>query len=500
MKTGLIAEDLTFRYSGGMAPVLRDFSLELPKGSFTLVTGVSGCGKSTLCGVLAGTYPRHGGILEKGRVLCDGLDVHGASVSERAKKIGMMFQNPDLQFCMDTVENELVFCLENICVPPAEIPSHAEEALVFCGIEHLRSRKLHTLSGGEKQKVMLACIAALGSEYIILDEPFANIDPHSSKLLLERLLRFQKEKGTTLLIVDHAVSNFLHIVDELVVLGEGGKILQRGINSGNFSAHTAELDSLGVSVPGSDYEHLSANSSRGGAQTQRKEEIIFSLREVKSGYDGAEVLQGTNIDFHKGCMTAITGESGSGKSTLLAVLARMNPYKGSIKMQALPDQDLREISHIPRKSYAKQVGIVFQNPQDQFVANTVYEEIAVSLRGIYEKEEMELRVRKCLEEIGLWDFREFSPYMLSQGQQRRLAVGALLAYECKVLLCDEPTYGQDRRSIESIMNFLQRRVLSDGLTVIFSTHDLCLAESYGDYHYCCDKGKLYVYAKDKPEL
>jgi len=477
--SGLIAENLTFQYGENSVPILCDFSLKISKGSIVLLTGASGCGKSTLCGVLAGIYPRHGGVLKSGYVFCDGVDIHNASVSQRAQLIGMMFQNPDLQFCMDTVENELVFCLENICVQPQEIPFRVEESLAFCEIEHLRTRKLHTLSGGEKQKVMLACIAALESGYILLDEPLANIDPYSGKLLCERLQRFQKKKDVTMLIVDHVISNFLTISDEVIVLGDQGSILQRGIHKGNLSEHASELSRIGISVPNTNYTNFVDNKQIAPRQT------IFSLRDMKVGYNGADILRGVNIDFYKGCMTAITGKSGSGKSTLLAALSRMNSYKGSILLES------REASHVPRKHYAKQVGIVFQNPQDQFVANTVYEEIAVSLRDRCIQDDMPLRIRSYLEELGLWEYHKFSPYMLSQGQQRRLAVGALLAYECKVLLCDEPTYGQDKRSVEAVMEFLLRRVRRDGLTVIFSTHDMVLAETYGYYHYWCENGRLY---------
>ena len=477
--SGIVVNNLVFQYSEDSSPVLDGLCLEVPKGSIVLLTGASGCGKSTLCGVLAGIYPRHGGVLKSGNVFCDNVDIHGTTVSQRARLVGMMFQNPDLQFCMDTVENELIFCLENICVPPAEILSRVETALDFCEIGHLRKRKLYTLSGGEKQKVMLACIAALESSYIFLDEPLANIDTASGKLLCSRLQRFQKEKGTTMLIVDHAVSNFLSIADEVIVMSKGGKILKRGINSGNISGCTSELNSMGVSVPGIAYVNPAKE------EPSPPKNIVFSMHDMKVSFDGTEVLHGVNIDFYRGCMTAITGESGGGKSTFLAALARMTKYKGSIKMNG------REISRTFRKRYSRQVGIVFQNPQDQFVANTVYEEIAVSLRGKCKTGDIKARIRNCLEEIGLWEYRNYSPYMLSQGQQRRLAVGALLAYECKVLLCDEPTYGQDKHSIEAIMKFLQRRVLNDGLTVIFSTHDLLLAESYGSYHYICKKGKFY---------
>ena len=490
--TGLKAEGLTFRYSQDAPPVIEDFNLEISRGSIVLLTGTSGCGKSTLCSIMAGIYPRHGGFLEKGSVVIDGLNVHEIKISERAKLTGMMFQNPDLQFCMDTVENELVFCLENISVAREDIMPRVEEALNFCTIEHLRKRSLHTLSGGEKQKVMLACIAVLKSSYIILDEPLANIDSRAGKLLCGALQRFREEKGISMMIVDHALSNFIDIADEVIILGERGKILERGINKSNIDAHAEKLKEAGISIPGFPYKKARDENPREGIPRDALREIIFSIEDLSIKFDGNDVLKELSMDFYRGCMTAITGESGSGKSTLLTAISRMTPYRGSIMFKAQDAQGLREASRIPRKGYSKEVGIVFQNPQDQFVANSVYEEIALSLRDKCPKEEMEPRIKNCLEEINLWEYRDFSPYMLSQGQQRRLAVGALLAYECRVLLCDEPTYGQDRRSIEAIMNFLERRVKEDDLTIIFTTHDLLLAESYGDYHYICSEGKLHA--------
>jgi len=485
---GLIAKDITFQYDKKGIPILEHFNLELKKGSITVITGTSGCGKSTLCGILAGIYPRYGGVLQSGKIICDGIDIGTSSVSQKAQLIGMMFQNPDLQFCMDTVENELIFCLENICIDIKEIPRRVTEALEFCEVSQLRKRMLHTLSGGEKQKVNLACIAAMRSPYIILDEPFANIDLESGKRLCEQLRQFQRERGTTLLIVDHNISNFLSIAEEIIVIGSKGSILQRGIEVGNLSEWVDNLFQMGVSVPQRSYLKMIA------PQYREKEEVILSLQNVASRYNNTEILKDISVNFMKGHMIAITGESGSGKSTILAVFSRMQKYMGSIQLEG------REISKMARKHYARQVGIIFQNPQDQFVASTVYEEIVASMcrkgRG---EEEIKLQIQALLEELGLWKYREYSSYMLSQGQQRRLAVGALLAYECKVLLCDEPTYGQDRKSIESIMNILLRRVHEDGLTVIFSTHDMELAKTYSDYHYYIKNGQMYDSKKKEGE-
>lgn len=481
--SGLVASNLTFRYSTNSEPVIQNFSLTLSKGSITLLTGVSGCGKSTLCSILAGIYPQHGGTLTHGYVTCNGVDVHQADITQRSKLIGMMFQNPDLQFCMDTVESELVFCLENICTPRNKILIQVQQALSFCEIEHLRTRRLHTLSGGEKQKVMLACIAALQSEYIILDEPVANIDPDAANSLAQKLHQFCQQKGTTILVVDHAVQNFLPIADEMIVLGTNGSILQRGLSRHNIASHTSALASLGISVPGAEYSFPPRTIA------SHKQSPVLSLQSTSVAYPPKTILDQASAPFYQGCVTAITGKSGSGKSTVLKALSRMIPYEGRIYLEQ------QNIAKIARKHYARQVGIAFQNPQDQFVANTVYEEIALSLRGKLSADEIDAKTQTHLEELGLWKYRNLSPYMLSQGQQRRLAVGALLAYQCKVLLCDEPTYGQDKHSTEAIMALLLHRVTHYGLTVILSTHDEELAETYSDYRYICKNGKLYHKSK-----
>lgn len=139
---------------------------------------------------------------------------------------------------------------------------------------------------------------------------------------------------------------------------------------------------------------------------------------------------------------------------------------------------------------AHRLGFVFQNPQDQFVAQSVYEEMAVSLRQTYQGEELEQKIKEYLQEVGLWRYRRMSPFMLSQGQQRRLAVAALLAYDCSVLVCDEPTYAQDARSLQAVMELLMKRVEENGLTLIFSTHDRQLAADYADIWYVLEDGKL----------
>jgi energy-coupling factor transport system ATP-binding protein len=160
----------------------------------------------------------------------------------------------------------------------------------------------------------------------------------------------------------------------------------------------------------------------------------------------------------------------------------------------------RELRKIPRGKLSTEIGLVFQNPQDQFVTGNVLDEITVGSRSLSRgrkigKEGIRLEAgreaKNLLQEIGLWRYRRFSPYMLSQGQQRRLAVASLLVYHCGVLVCDEPTYAQDARSLTAIMGLLQQNVTQNGLTLIFSTHDKKLARDYADHVYELKEGALY---------
>src|SRR5690606_19826569 len=176
-----------------------------------------GCGKSTILNLAAGIYPQNAGVLHSGRITVNGINLAELSPNQRSPLIGVMFQNPDLQFCMDTVENELVFCLENVQTPPEKMPNIIKDALDCCGITHIKHRKLQALSGGEKQKAMLTCLVALDPNWLLLDEPFANVDEDSSPELVTKITELH-QKGKDILVVDHRLDYWLPVCDEICFL------------------------------------------------------------------------------------------------------------------------------------------------------------------------------------------------------------------------------------------------------------------------------------------
>lgn len=214
-------DSLNFGYTESGKPLFSDFSAEFEKEKITILTGASGCGKSTLLYLAAGIYPHNGGFLHSGTITVEGASPEALPPKERCLLAGMMFQNPELQFCMDTVKNELVFCLENICMPPEAIEAALDQALDFCEIRHLKDRTLLSLSGGERQKVMLACITALRPEWLLLDEPFANIDNEAARAIAEKLKELHREYHMGILAIDHRLDNWLSIADEIRILENG---------------------------------------------------------------------------------------------------------------------------------------------------------------------------------------------------------------------------------------------------------------------------------------
>ena len=431
MSMSLQANNLTFKYfEKGTKYVLERLDFHVPKHRITLLTGRSGSGKSTLAYVLAGLYPENAGTLVEGSVTVDGVDLVTLTPNKRVKYVTMMFQNPDLQFCMNNLEQELEFCLENIDVPEADRPKQIDAAIVTLGIEHLRRQSFHTLSGGEKQKCALACIVALKSEYIILDEAFANIDPASAKEIVDVLCQLD----VTVLAIDHNVQLWEGIYHQRVSLDDS------------------------PSLP----FDLKANLH------QPTKVVIEAKSLIING------ISYPDITIKKGSINAVVGPSGAGKTTWFKTLIKQYKYEGSLTLNGT------QISKVAKKKLFQQIGIVFQNPANQFLALTVFDEVLFSVTRWYKNQSpqwQEDKVMELLAAFKLEGHKTYAPYMLSQGQQRRLAVLTMIAGAQDILLLDEPTYGQDYENICAMMALLLEKARS-GLTVVFATHNLTVAKYF----------------------
>lgn len=500
----ITVQDLSFSYFEDGKNTLDHVSCAFDKNKITVLTGRSGCGKSTFLFTVAGIYPKNAGFLRGGDILIEGQKMSDLSAPEKAKLAAMMFQNPDLQFCMDTPFHELVFCLENLRTEPDEIRERAEAALEFCGISDLRDRKFVTLSGGEKQKVMLACVTAIDPAWLLLDEPFANIDDDSAAEIIQKLVRLHRERGTGILAVDHRLDNWTGAADLICFMENGGIQESVAMNDPDvyrqMEAHGAEVpeksylqtgrlsEASSKSAPAEKTSESSESPATGksGQIPQASDQPVLTMEDLSLVYPASGntparvILSHASMKFYQDRIYALTGKSGAGKSSFFGTMTGMNRYDGVIRLEGT---DIRKF----RRRDAGKIGFVTQNPQDQFIGGTVREEIMAALRR---KPDAEETTEQILRKIKLWRYRDISPYMLSQGQQRRLGVAALLTYPCRVLLCDEPTYAQDRENTIALMDSLCAQVRKLGIVMIFSTHDRQLAKDYADCILKLEGGKI----------
>ncbi len=486
-------EGVSFRFfEKSERNVLNNVNLRFERGEVAVILGSSGCGKSTLAAVMCGLYPENGGYLEHGRVSVDGQDLGGMGYRKRCRVIAQMFQNPDLQFCMKNLREELYFCLENILTPPGQMDGRIFELSRYYGLEDLLDRPFSSLSGGEKQKAALCCLLLLDPKILVLDEPFANLDDVSAEAYLELLRKKVRDEKTTVIAIDHQPGRWLDIADRFLVLGEGGRVVRERIPAEQLLNERETLRREGISDP-----FAREGEQKTGAAGDRGEIIRFSGAAVFHGRPGSRgprrgrgpgqppALLIPDLAVGRGEMIALLGPSGSGKTTLFMTLLGQKAYTGSIRFLG------QELSGLRGKHLFENIGIVFQNPGNQFVTTSVLQEVMTSLKiwRRLDDDAAEKEADLLLEKYNLRNFRRFSPYMLSQGQQRRLGVLTMLAGGQKILLLDEPTYGQDGRTTSAIMDQMCER-LGEGVTILFSTHDRALAAAYADRVWLVDGGTV----------
>ncbi len=214
-------KSVTFTYRGNDEPSLLNVNIEIEKGEFILLTGPSGCGKSTFCRLLNGLIPHFYGGELKGEVTVLGMNVKNTPTYELARHVGMVFQDPENQLFLSSVEKEIAFGLENLGLPREEIKNRVNQVIKYLGLENIREKAPYELSGGQQQKVAIASVLAMQPEVLVLDEPTANLDPYSSLELLNIITRLNKELKITIILVEHRLEMLLDKVSRLILMDKG---------------------------------------------------------------------------------------------------------------------------------------------------------------------------------------------------------------------------------------------------------------------------------------
>ena len=239
--------DFSFQYTNSNRFALQNINLTIPKGSFTGITGASGAGKTTLAHALSGVIPHHYKGDYYGCVTIDGLDTVETPLEVLSRHVGSVFSDVDAQMVSSVVEDEILFGLENFGTPQGELENRLNSALEMAGIQNLRSRSIASLSGGQKQKVAVCAVCALQPDILVLDEPTAELDPQSSRMIFEMLQKLNQECGTTIVVVEQKIMLLSEFCQHLVVL-DGGTVLLKGTVREVLS-HSAQLKEAGVNCP-----------------------------------------------------------------------------------------------------------------------------------------------------------------------------------------------------------------------------------------------------------
>ena len=234
--------NLSFQYSRSSSPSLQNINLEIEKGDFILLCGPTGCGKTTLCRCLTGLIPHfHFGNFE-GEVLIDGLNTKKVPVYEIAKKVGMVFQNPENQLVAMNVERELGFSMENLGYAPEIIRTRIEQSIDQFQLNPLRKKAPYELSGGEQQRVAIAAILTLEPDIIILDEPTSNLDPVAAKKIMELLKKLNSNFNKTIILIEHRLELAVPLINRLIVMDQGAIMLDGSPETVFFNTKLKEIN------------------------------------------------------------------------------------------------------------------------------------------------------------------------------------------------------------------------------------------------------------------
>lgn len=515
-------QQLAYTYPDAPRPALHNVTLDIAEGSFALVVGPSGVGKSTLLRCINGLVPHFSGGTVAGLLRVNGLDPVQAAPRIMSRHVGFVFQDPEAQFVMDQVEDEIAFALENMAMPRQEMRVRIEEVLDVLDLSPLRSRRLDTLSGGERQRVAIAAALALRPRVLVLDEPTSQLDPKSAEDVLHALTRLNSDLGLTIVLAEHRLERVLPFADMLVSLPPDGpdgagvlagaprevlphlELLPPLVALGQAlgweplpltikeGVRFARKEIIPDSQPDTSHPQPPARSNTSGTlalpggafkREPPTQAAFIQVRGLEVAYNGQTVLRGVNLAVSSGEIVVVMGRNGSGKTTLLKTIVGMvRPRRGQVQV-AGRDIAGREVAQI-----CQQVGFLPQDPNSLLFADTVRDELLITLRN-HGRAADETAIQALLERLGLRDKAARYPRDLSTGERQRVALGAIAITHPDALLLDEPTRGLDYQARQRLIDLL-REWRNEGMAIVVVTHDVELAAALAERVVLMSQGEV----------
>ena len=462
-----------WRHAGRKNAALSDVDLDIAPGERVLVLGPSGSGKSTLMGGLAGLL----GGAEEGEATGT-LTVDGIAPAEARGRVGLLMQDPEAQVVLARVGDDVAFGMENLGVAREEIWPCVENSLEAVGLSVPLDHSTTELSGGQKQRLALASILAMGPGLLLLDEPTANLDPSGVAEVRAAVETVVERTGATVVVVEHRVDVWASLVDRVIVVADGA-IAADGPLDEVLAQQGDALRERGIWLPGDDVA-AEVGPAPEVPPASSDATPIARVTDLTIGYDAsAPVRSGIDLTIERGVSTCIVGVNGAGKSTFALTLAGLlPPLEGAVEVET-SDGTRGDPHEWSSKQLLGRMSMVFQEPEYQFLAATVAEELAIGPRAAgMSEEEIAPLVDEHLEALGLTALARANPMTLSGGEKRRLSVATALISAPELLILDEPTFGQDRGTWLGLVRLL-RAALERGVTLVSITHDPAFVAAMG---------------------
>jgi energy-coupling factor transport system ATP-binding protein len=501
--TTITVDDLTFRYPGSDEPVLQSASVEINAGEFTAIIGGNGSGKTTLCKAFNGLVPHFFNGTFDGRVSVGDTVTTESDVSELSRTVGYVFQDFENQLVQPIVRDDVAFAAKNHGLK--DYQARAMDALEAVGLKDVADRFIWELSGGQQHLVALAGVLAMDPEFIIVDEPAAQLDPHNARQTYEQLREIQQDTGVGVIVIEHHTEFIGDYCDRLAMVADGDVAWAAPVEVGlnrveellSADIHPPQVTQIARQLPEGDgtlpngrfpvtveqavdafptatsKENQPVKSDGGGSN-----EALISVNNVTHGYptlrEGRKtVLDSFGLELYAGDRVALVGANGAGKSTLLRLLTGLeSPDDGTVTVL---DNDTNET--LPEE-LAEETVYIHQNPEEMFVEETVREDIAYYLEN-RDDPNVDERVTDVVKFLDLEDIADRDGRLLSIGQQRRASLAIGLATDPTIVLLDEPTGSLDLQSRREVTQMLSRSETRTE-TVVVATHDLQLVAEWAD--------------------
>lgn len=500
MKTMIEFRDFSFQYKSQKKPTLHHINLEIKEGEKVLIVGPSGSGKSTLGHCINGLIPFAYPGKKEGKLFIEENDSEKLDIFSSSKLVGTVMQDADSQFVGLNVGEDIAFSLENNAVDTDKMHEIVKKVANLVGMGEFLEQSPLELSGGQKQDVCMAGVMVDEAPILLFDEPLANLDPATGKLVIELIDEINKTQNKTIIIIEHRLEDVLHRPVDRIVLVNNGEILADCKPEELFA--TTLLEDNGIRLPlyvqamkyadvdlskvknladDTDYELQDQKDKLVHWYNTNKTDIkkiesapLLTIKDLCFSYDGIKpILDHVSLDVHQGEMVSVVGKNGAGKSTLCKCICAFE--KADAGTLTFENTDMNDLSV---KERADRIGFVLQNP-NQMICNTmIFDEVAMGLRnrGISE-DKIKEKVENTLKICGLYPFRNWPISALSYGQKKRVTIASILALEPKMIILDEPTAGQDYRRYSEIMEFL-KSLNEMGIAIVMITHDMHLMLEY----------------------